>query len=237
VLAGAAFKNKGVQALLDAVVDYLPAPVDVPAIQGHLPHHDATHALRKAADEEPFSALAFKIMTDPYVGKLTFFRVYSGVLAAGSYVYNSTKDKKERIGRLLQMHANKREEIEEVRAGDIAAAIGLKDTKTGDTLCDADHPIILEAMKFPEPVLSVVINMEPGQPGTGFVFEDNIVGGAIPREYIGPVEQGVKEALENGVLAGYPMVDVKVELVDGSYHDVDSSEMAFKIAGSMAVKE
>src|SRR5438034_64993 len=337
VLAGAAFKNKGVQALLDAVVDYLPSPVDVPAIQGHLPHHDATHALRQAADEEPFSALAFKIMTDPYVGKLTFFRVYSGVLAAGSYIYNSTKDKKERIGRLLQMHANKREEIEEVRAGDIAAAIGLKDTKTGDTLCDEGHPIILEAMKFPEPVISVaiepktkadqdklsialqklseedptfrvhsdaetaqtiisgmgelhleiivermrrefkvdanvgrpqvayretvrkrvedvegkfirqtggrgqyghvVINMEPGQPGTGFVFEDNIVGGVIPREYIGPVEQGVKEALENGVLAGYPMVDVKVELVDGSYHDVDSSEMAFKIAGSMAVKE
>ena len=337
VLAGAAFKNKGVQALLDAVVDYLPSPVDIPAIQGHLPHHDATHAVRHAADEEPFSALAFKIMTDPYVGKLTFFRVYSGVLGAGSYIYNSTKDKRERIGRLLQMHANKREELEEVRAGDIAAAIGLKDTKTGDTLCDEGHPIILEAMKFPEPVISVaiepktkadqdklsmalqklseedptfrvhsdaetaqtiisgmgelhlevlvermkrefkvdanvgrpqvayretvrkrvedvegkfirqtggrgqyghvVINMEPGPPGTGFVFEDNIVGGVIPREYIGPVEQGVKEALENGVLAGYPMVDVKVELVDGSYHDVDSSEMAFKIAGSMAVKE
>src|SRR5438046_2032566 len=276
-------------------------------------------------------------MTDPYVGKLTFFRVYSGVLAAGSYVYNSTKDKKERIGRLLQMHANKREEIEEVRAGDIAAAIGLKDTKTGDTLCDADHPIILEAMKFPEPVISVaiepktkadqdklslalqklseedptfrvhsdaetaqtiisgmgelhlevlvermkrefkvdanigrpqvayretvrrrveyvegkfirqtggrgqyghvVIHLEPGEPGSGFIFEDKIVGGSIPKEYIGPVEQGVKEALEGGVLAGYPMVDVKVELVDGSYHDVDSSEMAFKIAGSMAVKE
>src|SRR6266480_931067 len=337
VLAGAAFKNKGVQALLDAVVDCLPSPLDVPAIQGHLPHHDATHATRNAADEEPFSALAFKIMTDPYVGKLTFFRVYSGVLAAGSYIYNSTKDHKERIGRLLQMHANKREEIEEVRAGDIAAAIGLKDTKTGDTLCDEGHPIILEAMKFPEPVISVaiepktkadqdklsialqklseedptfrvhsdaetaqtiisgmgelhlevlvermkrefkvdanvgrpqvayretvrkrveyvegkfirqtggrgqyghvVIHMAPGEPGTGFVFEDNIVGGVIPREYIGPVEQGVKEALENGVLAGYPMVDVKIELVDGSYHDVDSSEMAFKIAGSMAVKE
>src|SRR5438128_1402529 len=157
MLAGAAFKNKGVQALLDAVVDYLPSPLDIPAIQGHLPHHDATHAMRKAADEEPFAALAFKIMTDPYVGKLTFFRVYSGVLAAGSYVYNSTKDKKERIGRLLQMHANKREEIEEVRAGDIAAAIGLKDTKTGDTLCDEGHPIILEAMKFPEPVISVAI--------------------------------------------------------------------------------
>ncbi len=337
VLCGAAFKNKGVQALLDAVVDYLPAPTDVPSISGHLPHHDATHAERKASDDEPFAALAFKIMTDPYVGKLTFFRVYSGVLNAGSYVYNSTKDRRERIGRLLQMHANKREELEEVRAGDIAAAIGLKDTKTGDTLCDAEHPIILEAMRFPEPVISVaiepktkadqdklgvalaklseedptfrvhtdqetnqtiisgmgelhleiivdrmkrefkveanvgrpqvayretvrkrvedvegkfirqsggrgqyghvVINLEPGAPGTGFIFEDKVVGGAIPREYIGPVEQGVKEALENGVLAGYPMVDVKVELIDGSYHDVDSSEMAFKIAGSMAVKE
>src|SRR5712691_479392 len=157
VLCGAAFKNKGVQALLDAVVDYLPSPVDIPAIQGHLPHHDATHATRRAADDEPFAALAFKIMTDPYVGKLTFFRVYSGVLNAGSYVYNSTKDRRERIGRLLQMHANKREELEEVRAGDIAAAIGLKDTKTGDTLCDANHPIILEAMRFPEPVISVAI--------------------------------------------------------------------------------
>jgi elongation factor G len=337
VLCGAAFKNKGVQPLLDAVVDYLPAPIDIPPIKGHLPHHDATPAERKASDDEPFAALAFKIMTDPYVGKLTFFRVYSGVLAAGSYVYNSTKDRKERIGRLLQMHANKREEIEEVRAGDIAAAIGLKDTKTGDTLCSEDTPIILEAMRFPEPVISVaiepktkadqdklgvalqklseedptfrvhtdtetaqtiisgmgelhleiivdrmkrefkvdanvgrpqvayretlrkrveyvegkfirqsggrgqyghvVIHVEPGEVGSGFVFEDKIVGGTIPREYIGPVEQGVKEALENGVLAGYPMVDVKVELVDGSYHDVDSSEMAFKIAGSMAVKD
>jgi len=337
VICGAAFKNKGVQALLDAVVDYLPSPVDIPPIKGHLPHHDATHAERPAADDAPFAALAFKIMTDPYVGKLTFFRVYSGVLSAGSYVYNSTKDRRERIGRLLQMHANKREEIEDVRAGDIAAAIGLKDTRTGDTLCDEAHPIILEAMRFPNPVISVaiepktkadqdklgialaklseedptfrvhsdpetaqtiisgmgelhleiivermrrefkvdanvgrpqvayretvrkrvediegkfirqtggrgqyghvVINLEPGQPGTGFVFEDNIVGGAIPKEYISPVEQGVKEALENGVLAGYPMVDVKVELVDGSFHDVDSSEMAFKIAGSMAVKE
>jgi elongation factor G len=337
VLCGAAFKNKGVQALLDAVVDYLPAPVDVAAIQGHLPHHDETHAERKASDEEPFAALAFKIMTDPYVGRLTFFRVYSGVLAAGSYVYNSTKDRRERIGRLLQMHANKREEIQEVRAGEIAAAIGLKETRTGDTLADEAHPIILEAMKFPEPVISVaiepktkadqdklgialqklseedptfrvhtdaetsqtiisgmgelhleiivdrmkrefkveanvgrpqvayretvrkrveyvegkfirqsggrgqyghvVIHLEPGKTGTGFVFEDNIVGGSIPREYINPIEQGVKEALENGVLAGYPMVDVKVELVDGSFHDVDSSEMAFKIAGSMAVKE
>src|SRR5881398_1767784 len=312
VLAGAAFKNKGVQALLDAVVDYLPAPVDVPAIQGHLPHHDATHALRKAADEEPFSALAFKIMTDPYVGKLTFFRVYSGVLAAGSYVYNSTKDRRERIGRLLQMHANKREEIEEVRAGDIAAAIGLKDTKTGDTLSDEGHPIILEAMKFPEPVISVAIepktkadqdklsialqklseedptfrvhsDAETAQTiisGMGelhlevlvermkreFKVDANVgrpqvayretvrkrveyVEGKFIRQtggrgqyghvviHMAPVEQGVKEALENGVLAGYPMVDVIVELVDGSYHDVDSSEMAFKIAGSMAVKE
>jgi elongation factor G len=337
VLCGAAFKNKGVQALLDAVVDYLPSPLDIPPVQGHLPHRDATHAVRRASDDEPFAALAFKIMTDPYVGKLTFFRVYSGVLTAGSYVYNSTKGKRERVGRLLQMHANKREEIDEVRAGDIAAAIGLKDTKTGDTLCDETHPIILEAMRFPEPVISVaiepktkadqdklgaalaklseedptfrvhtdaetgqtiisgmgelhleilvdrmkrefkvdanvgrpqvayretvrkrveyvegkfirqtggrgqyghvVIHLEPGEPGTGFVFEDKIVGGAIPKEYIGAIEQGVKEALENGVLAGYPMVDVKVELVDGSYHEVDSSEMAFKIAGSLAVKE
>jgi elongation factor G len=337
VLCGAAFKNKGVQPLLDAVVDFLPAPIDIPPIKGHLPHHDATQAERKASDDEPFAALAFKIMTDPYVGKLTFFRVYSGVLAAGSYVYNSSKDRRERIGRLLQMHANKREEIEEVRAGDIAAAIGLKETKTGDTLCSEDKPIILEAMRFPEPVISVaiepktkadqdklgvalqklseedptfrvhtdaetaqtiisgmgelhleiivdrmkrefkveanvgrpqvayretvrkrveyiegkfirqsggrgqyghvVIHLEPGEAGTGFVFEDSIVGGTIPKEYIGPVEQGVKEALENGILAGYPVVDVKVELVDGSFHDVDSSEMAFKIAGSMAVKD
>ncbi|HEU4630089.1 MAG TPA: elongation factor G [Gemmatimonadaceae bacterium] len=337
VLCGASFKNKGVQALLDAVIDYLPAPVDVPAIQGHLPHHDETFDTREVSDDAPFSALAFKIATDPFVGKLTFFRVYSGILSAGSYVYNSTKDKRERVGRLLQMHANKREEIEEVRAGDIGAAIGLKDTRTGDTLCDEDKPIILEAMKFPAPVIDVaiepktkadqdklaialqklaeedptfrvhsdpetaqtiisgmgelhleiivdrmmrefkvdanvgrpqvayretikrrvekvegkfirqsggkgqyghvVINMEPAEAGQGFVFEDKIVGGVIPREYIGPVEQGIKEALENGVLAGYPMVDVKVQLVFGSYHEVDSSEMAFKIAGSMAFKE
>jgi elongation factor G len=337
VFCGAAFKNKGVQRLLDGIVDYLPSPLDVPAIQGHLPHHDETFVSREASDEEPFSALAFKIATDPYVGKLTFFRVYSGVLESGSYVYNSSKDRRERIGRLLQMHANKREEVREVRAGDIAAAIGLKETRTGDTLCDQEDPVILEAMRFPEPVISVaiepktkadqdklatalqklaeedptfqvrsdqetgqtiisgmgelhleilvdrmrrefkveanvgrpqvayretirqrvdsveakfvrqsggrgqyghvVIHMEPNEPGGGFVFEDRIVGGNIPREYIGPVEQGVKEALENGVLAGYPVVDVKVELVDGSYHDVDSSEMAFKIAGSMAFKE
>ncbi len=337
VLCGAAFKNKGVQALLDAVIDYLPAPLDVRAITGHLPHHDETHSERHVSDSEPFAALAFKIATDPFVGKLTYLRVYSGVLSTGSYVYNSVKDKRERIGRLLQMHANKREEIEEVRAGDIAAAIGLRDTRTGDTLCDDDKPIILEAMKFPAPVIDVaiepktkadqdklaialaklseedptfrvhtdeetaqtiisgmgelhleiivdrmqrefkvdanigrpqvayretirrrvekvegkfirqsggrgqyghvVISMEPTQPGAGFIFEDQIVGGVIPREYIGPVEDGIKEALDNGVLAGYPMVDVKVELTYGSYHDVDSSEIAFKIAGSMAYKE
>jgi elongation factor G len=337
VLCGASFKNKGVQALLDAVIDYLPAPVDVKAIQGHLPHHDEHFEERPVSDEAPFAALAFKIATDPFVGKLTFFRVYSGVLKSGSYVYNSTKDKRERVSRVLQMHANKREEIEEVRAGDIAAAIGLRDTRTGDTMCDDDHPIILEAMKFPNPVIDVaiepktkadqdklgialaklseedptfrvhtdeetsqtiisgmgelhleiivdrmmrefkvdanigrpqvayretirkrvekvegkfirqsggkgqyghvVINMEPSAIGAGFIFEDKVVGGVIPREYIAPVEQGIKEALENGVLAGYPMVDVKVELVYGSYHEVDSSEMAFKIAGSMAFKE
>jgi elongation factor G len=337
VLCGASFKNKGVQALLDAVIDYLPSPMDVPAIKGHLPLHDDTIAERHTGDDEPFSALAFKVATDPYVGRLTFFRVYSGSHNSGSYVYNSTKDKRERIGRLLQMHANKRDEIEEVLAGDIAAAIGLKETRTGDTLSDEDKPIILEAMKFPNPVIDVaiepkskadqdklgtalqklqeedptfrvrsdaetgqtiiagmgelhleilvdrmkrefkveahvgkpqvafretvrkavqqiegkfvrqsggkgqyghvVINLEPGEAGSGFVFEDKIVGGVIPREFIKPTEAGIKEALENGVLAGYPMVDVKVTLVFGSYHDVDSSEMAFKIAGSMAVKE
>jgi elongation factor G len=337
VLCGASFKNKGVQALLDAVIDYLPSPEDVPAIKGHLPLHDDTIAERHTGDDEPFSALAFKVATDPYVGRLTFFRVYSGSLKSGSYVYNSTKDKRERIGRLLQMHANKRDEIEEVMAGDIAAAIGLKETRTGDTLSDEDKPIILEAMKFPNPIIDVaiepkskadqdklsialqklqeedptfrvrsdaetgqtiiagmgelhleilvdrmkrefkveanvgkpqvafretvrkavkdiegkfvrqsggkgqyghvVINLEPGEVGSGFVFEDKIVGGVIPREFIKPSEAGMREALENGVLAGYPMVDVKVQLVYGSYHDVDSSEMAFKIAGSMAVKE
>lgn len=337
VFCGSAFKNKGVQRLLDGIVDYLPSPVDIPPVQGHRPYHDESHVERAASDDEPFAALAFKIATDPYVGKLTFFRVYSGVLSSGSYVYNSTKDKRERIGRLLQMHANKREEIREVRAGDIAAAIGLKDTRTGDTLCDEKNPIILEIMRFPEPVISVaiepktkadqdklgmalvklseedptflvhtdsetgqtiisgmgelhlevlvdrmrrefkveanigrpqvayretvrsavsevngkfirqsggrgqyghvVINLEPRKAGKGFVFENKIVGGAVPREYLGAVEAGVKEALENGVLAGYPVVDVKIELVDGSYHEVDSSEMAFRIAGSMAVKE
>jgi elongation factor G len=337
VLCGASFKNKGVQALLDAVIDFLPSPMDVPPIKGHIPHHDDTFDTRPPSDDAPFAGLAFKIATDPFVGKLTFFRVYSGVLKSGSYVYNSTKDKRERVSRVLQMHANKREEIEEVRAGDIAAAIGLKDTRTGDTMCDDAHPIILEAMKFPNPVIDVaiepktkadqdklgialaklseedptfrvhtdeetsqtiisgmgelhleilvdrmmrefkvdanigrpqvayretirkrvekvegkfirqsggkgqyghvVINMEPAETGAGYVFEDKVVGGVIPREYIAPVEQGIKEALENGILAGYPMVDVKVELVYGSYHDVDSSEMAFKIAGSMAFKE
>jgi len=337
VFCGAAFKNKGIQALLDGVVDFLPSPLEIPPMVGHLPHSTETKATRCASDEEPFAALAFKIMTDPFVGRLTFIRVYSGVLSSGSYVYNSTKDRRERVGRLVQMHANKREEIEEVRAGDIAAVIGLKDTKTGDTLADEDQAVILEAMRFPNPVIDVaiepktkadqdklaialqklseedptfrvhtdpdtsqtiisgmgelhleiivdrmrrefkvdanvgrpqvayretirhrvtdiegrfvrqtggrgqyghvVINLEPAEPGAGFVFEDKIVGGSIPREYIRPVEQGIEEALENGVLAGYPMVDVRVELVDGSYHDVDSSEMAFKIAGSMAFKE
>jgi elongation factor G len=335
VLCGAAFKNKGVQAMLDAVVDFLPSPEDVPAVEGHLANGEV--AERHPKDDEPFAALAFKIATDPFVGKLTFFRVYSGKLQAGSYVYNATKDKRERIGRLLQMHANKREEIQEVLAGDIAAAIGLKDTRTGDTMTMEDSPIILEAMKFPNPVIDVaiepktkadqdklaialqklseedptfhvhsdqetgqtiisgmgelhleiivdrmqrefkvdanigrpqvayretikkrvekvegkfirqsggkgqyghvVINIEPAKQGEGFVFEDKIVGGTIPREFIKPAEQGMREALEGGVLAGYPMVDVKAELVYGSYHDVDSSEMAFKIAGSMAIKE
>jgi elongation factor G len=337
VLCGSAFKNKGVQQLLNSVIDYLPSPVDVPPIQGHLPHNDVSTVERAPDDTAPFAALAFKIMTDPYVGKLTYFRVYSGSLPAGSYIYNSTKDRRERVGRLLQMHANRREEIDEVFAGDIAAAIGLKDTRTGDTLCNADDPVILEAMRFPEPVISVaiepktkadqdklatalqklseedptfrvhtdeetaqtiisgmgelhleiivdrmmrefkvdanigrpqvayretirtpvqkvegkfvrqsggrgqyghvVINMYPSGPGQGFVFEDKITGGVIPREYIGPTEQGMKEAMETGVLAGYPMVDIRVELIDGSFHDVDSSEMAFKIAGSMAFKE
>ncbi|MFL5630685.1 MAG: elongation factor G [Gemmatimonadaceae bacterium] len=335
VLCGAAFKNKGVQAMLDAVVDFLPSPVDVPAVEGHLPNGEP--GARHPSDEEPFAGLAFKIATDPFVGKLTFFRVYSGSLKSGSYVYNATKDKRERVGRLLQMHANKREEIEEVMAGDIAAAIGLKDTRTGDTMTLEDSPIILEAMKFPNPVIDVaiepktkadqdklaialqklseedptfrvhsdpetgqtiisgmgelhleiivdrmqrefkvdanigrpqvayretikkrvekvegkfirqsggkgqyghvVINIEPAKQGEGFVFEDKIVGGTIPREFIKPAEQGMREALEGGVLAGYPMVDVKAELVYGSYHDVDSSEMAFKIAESMAIKE
>jgi len=337
VFCGSAFKNKGVQLLLDGIIDYLPSPLDVPPIEGHIPHHDEEKDTRAAEDDAPFSALAFKIATDPYVGRLTYVRVYSGSIQAGSYAYNATKDQKERVGRLLQMHANKREEREEVYAGDICAVIGLKNTKTGDTLCDPDLPIILEAMKFPEPVIAVaieprtkadqdklstglqkladedptfkihtdeetgqtiisgmgelhleiivdrlkrefgveanigrpqvayretirnraekveakfvrqtggrgqyghvVINIEPGESGSGFVFEDMIKGGAIPREFISSVEDGVRETLEGGFLAGYPIIDVKVELVDGSYHDVDSSEMAFKVAGSMAVKE
>jgi elongation factor G len=337
ILCGSAFKNKGVQQLLDAVVDFLPAPVDIPAIKGIDPDHEDAVLERHASDDQPFAGLAFKIATDPYVGKLTFFRVYSGVLTQGSHVLNSTKGKRERVGRILQMHANKREEIPEVRAGDIAAAIGLKDTTTGNTLCDPEHAIILESMTFPEPVIHVaiepktkadqdkmgealrrlseedptfrvhtdvetgqtiiagmgelhleiivdrmmrefkvdanvgrpqvayretirktvekvegkfvrqtggsgqyghvVINMMPAEPGQGFVFEDKVVGGVIPREFIKPSEQGMREAMDTGVLAGYPMVDVKVQLVFGSYHDVDSSEIAFKIAGSMAFKE
>lgn len=334
VLCGSSYKNKGVQPLLDAVVEFMPAPTDIPAIKGVNP--DSGEDDQRAADDNlPFSALAFKIMADPFVGKLAFFRVYSGKLASGSYVYNSTKGKKERIGRILQMHANHREEIDMVYTGDIAAAVGLKDTTTGDTLCDDKSPIILESMVFPEPVISVAVEpktkadqekmgtalarlaeedptfrmstdqetgqtiiegmgelhleiivdrmlrefkvdcsvgkpqvayretirkavkaegkfvrqsggrgqyghcwleIQPLEPGQGFVFENKVVGGAIPREYIGPIENGVKEAMENGVVAGYAMVDIKVTVYDGSYHDVDSSEMAFKIAGSMGFK-
>ncbi len=335
VLCGASFKNKGVQALLDAVLDFLPSPLEIPPVQGINPETRET-AVRKAADSEPFAALAFKIMNDQHVGQLVFLRVYSGQLPSGSAVYNSTRDKKERVGRLLRMHANKREEIDGVASGDIAAVIGLKSTTTGDTLCDPDKPIVLESMSFPDPVIAVAIEpktradeeklgislsrlaledptfkvtteqetsqtlihgmgelhleiivdrllrefrveanvgkpqvayretirrkaeaqgkfvrqtggrgqygdvyleVEPGESGEGIVFENKIVGGSIPKEYIAPVEKGVREALETGVLAGYPMVDVRVRLTDGSYHDVDSSEMAFKIAGSMGVKE
>ena len=337
VLLGSAFKNKGVQQLLDAVVDYLPSPSDVPPIRGHLPQQDEHFETREASDDAPFSALVFKIATDPYVGRLTYFRVYSGRLEAGSHVQNTTRDKKERVGRLLQMHANKREEREVVYSGDIAAAIGLKFSKTGDTLSDRKHPIVLESMSFPEPVIRVaiepktkidqdrlaealqklaeedptfrvhtdpetgqtiisgmgelhleiivdrlqrefkvnanvgrpqvayretirkpvnkveakfvrqtggrgqyghvVINVEPTESGIGFVFENEIRGGNVPREYVPSVEQGIKEALESGVVAGYPLIDVKATLIDGSSHDVDSSEMAFKIAGSMAIKD
>lgn len=334
VLCGSAFKNKGVQLVLDAVIDYLPSPVDIPAIRGVL--EDGTEAVRHASDDEPFSALAFKVMTDPYVGKLTFFRVYSGTVEAGTYVYNSTKKQRERFGRLLQMHANHREEIKKVYAGDIAAAVGLKYTTTGDTLCDPDHVIILEKMEFPEPVIAVAIEpkskadqdkmglalqklaeedptfrahtdketgetiiegmgelhldiivdrlkrefkveanvgtpqvayretikasaecegkyvrqsggrgqyghvwirFEPNERGKGFEFVDAIVGGVVPREYIPAVQKGLEDALQNGVLAGYPMIDVKATLFDGSYHEVDSSEMAFRIAASMALRE
>ena len=335
VFCGSAFKNKGVRLLLDGVVDYLPSPIDVPAIGGWDPDTEED-TVRESSDEEPFSALAFKIVTDPYVGRLTFFRVYSGTLKSGSYVYNSSKDKKERMGRLLQMHADKREDIDECYSGDILAAVGLKFTSTGDTLCSYEHPVVLESMDFPEPVIDVaiepkttadqekmslalqklseedptfrvhtdhetgqtiisgmgelhleiivdrllrefrvdanvgkpqvayretirkpasansrfvrqsgghgqyghcVVDFEPGEPGSGFVFESKIVGGVVPKEYISPIEEGIKEAMENGFLAGFPMVDLKATLVDGSYHEVDSSEMAFKVAGSMAFKE
>jgi elongation factor G len=335
VICGSAFKNKGVQNLLDAVIDYMPSPTDIPPITGVVEGSDEP-IVRKSSDDEPFSALAFKIMTDPFVGQLCFFRVYSGVISSGSYVYNSTKGKKERIGRILQMHANKREEIKEVRAGDIAAAVGLKNTTTGDTLCDDNNSVILESIEFPEPVISIAIEpktkadqeklglslqklasedpsfrvrtdeetgqtilsgmgelhleiivdrlmrefkveasvgkpqvayretiskkvkvegkfvrqsggrgqfghvwleIEPQEPGAGYEFVDAIKGGVVPREYIPAVDKGIQEAMENGVLAGFPVVDLKVSLVDGSYHDVDSSEMAFKIAGSMGFKE
>ena len=335
VLCGSAFRNKGVQLLLDAIVDYLPSPLDIPPIVGMLPS-DGSKVVRHADESEPFSALAFKVMTDPFVGQLTFIRVYSGVLRAGSYVYNSTKDIKERVGRLLKMHANKREEIKEVSAGDIAAVVGLRSTLTGDTLCDEKTPIVLEAMEFPEPVMSVAIEpktkadqerlsqslsklaqedpsfkvsfnedtgqtiisgmgelhleiivdrllrefkvganvgkpqvayketirgmakaegkfvrqsggrgqyghvyirVEPFESDKGFEFVNEIIGGTVPREFIPAVEKGIKEALERGILAGYPVVNVKATLYDGSYHEVDSSEMAFKIAASMAFRE
>jgi elongation factor G len=337
VICGSAFKNKGVQPLLDAVVDYLPSPLDVPAIVGFDPEQGPEVLVeRPASDDAPFSALAFKIMTDPFVGQLTFIRVYSGVMTAGSTVYNATKQKSERLGRLLQMHANKREELKEVYAGDIAAGVGLKTVTTGDTICDERKPVVLESMDFPEPVISLSIepktkvdqeklgvglqklmaedptfrvktdqatgevvisgmgelhleiivdrlkrefNVEasvgrpqvayketltraadgemkyakqtggrgqyghakihlfPGEPGTGYIFQNKISGGAIPKEFIKPIDEGIKEALTRGVLAGYPVDDVRIELYDGSYHDVDSSEMAFKIAGSMAFQD
>lgn len=333
VICGSSYRNKGVQLMLDAVIDYLPAPVDVPSIQGHL--EDGTEVERHSSDEEPFAALAFKIMTDPYVGKLTFFRVYSGILQSGSYVLNATKGKRERIGRILQMHANSRQEISEVYSGDIAAAVGLKDTGTGDTLCDEKAPVILESMNFPDPVIEIAVEpktkadqdkmgvalgklteedptlrahtdeetgqtilagmgelhldiiidrmrrefkvetnvgkpqvayretfrqaarvegkfvrqsggrgqyghvwveFEPLEAGTGSQFDSKIVGGSVPREYVQPALNGIEEAMKNGVLAGFPLVDIKATIVDGSYHDVDSNEMAFKIAGSMALK-
>lgn len=334
VTCGSSYKNKGVQQLLDAIVDYLPSPLDIPPISGT--DEDGNDVVRKADDNEPFAALAFKVVTDPYVGKLTYFRIYSGEITSGSYVYNSSKGKRERIGRILLMHADDREEISEARAGDIVAGIGFKDTGTGDTLCDESSKVLLEDMEFPEPVISVaiepktkasqdkmtealvklaeedptfrtytndetgdtiiagmgelhleiivdrllrefkveanvgnpqvsyreslknptdvegkyvrqsggrgqyghvMIKMEPGEAGSGFEFENAIVGGAIPREYINSIEEGIEEALKTGILGGYEVLDVKVTLYDGSYHDVDSSEMAYKIAASMAVKE
>ncbi|HPU84689.1 MAG TPA: elongation factor G [Candidatus Latescibacteria bacterium] len=336
VLCGSAFKFKGVRRLLDAVVDYLPSPLDVPPVKGSALDDEEVTITRRASEDEPFSALAFKVMTDPYVGRLTYLRVYSGALTTGSYVYNSTTRRRERIGRLLQMHSNKREEIDVVYAGDIAAAIGLKNTTTGDTLCDEQHPVVLERMVFPEPVIDVAIEpktkadqeqlgaslnklaeedptfrlrqdpetgqtiisgmgelhleiivdrlrrefrveanvgrpqvsykeaftrmveaegryvrqtggrgqyghvwvrFEPGEPGTGFVFVDATVGGSVPKEYIKPVEEGIRQAMESGPLAGYPVVDLKATLFDGSYHEVDSSEVAYKIAGSLAFRE
>ena len=337
VFCGSAFKNKGVQPLLDAVVDYLPSPLDVPPITGLDPDaKEETLIERPAADNAPFAALAFKLMTDPFVGQLTFIRVYSGVLTAGSSIYNSTKKRTERVGRLLKMHANKREEIKEVYAGDIAAAVGLKQVSTGDTLCDEKKPVVLESMDFPEPVIALAIepktkgdqeklgvglqklmaedptfrvktdeqtgqvvisgmgelhleiivdrlkrefNVEasvgkpqvayketltrpadgemkyakqtggrgqyghakihlfPGEPGTGYIFENEVTQGSIPKEFIKPIDEGIKEALTRGVLAGYPIDDVRIVLYDGSYHDVDSSEMAFKIAGSLAFQD
>ncbi|MBN1192118.1 MAG: elongation factor G [Coriobacteriia bacterium] len=336
VVCGASFKNKGVQALLDAIVEYLPSPLDIPPVTG-TSTKDGSEISRGADDNEPFAALAFKVMTDPFVGKLTYFRVYSGTMTSGSHVLNSTKGHKERFGRLLQMHANHREDIEEVFAGDIVAAVGLKNTTTGDTLCADDAPVLLESMVFPDPVIDiaiepktkaeqdklgtalaklseedptfrvhtddetgqtiiagmgelhleiivdrllrefkveanvgkpqvayretagrevkevhgkfvrqtgghgqyghVVLTLTPQQPGEGYIFENKITGGTIPKEYIPAVDKGIQEAITTGVLAGYPVVDIKVELVDGSYHDVDSSEMAFKIAGSMGIKE
>ena len=336
VFVGSSYKNKGVQELLDGVVDYMPSPIDIPAIKGTNPETGEEDE-RRADFKEPFSALAFKIMTDPFVGKLTYLRVYSGKLESGSYVVNASKDKKERIGRLLQMHSNQRVDIDGCAAGDIVAVVGLKDTSTGDTLCDADHPIILESMEFAEPVIDIavepktkaeqdkmgialqklaeedptfrvstnqetgqtiiagmgelhleiivdrllrefkveanvgkpqvayretatkpvmnaegkfvrqsggrgqyghaIINMYPQEPGKGYEFENKIVGGVVPKEYITPIDKGIQEALNSGVLAGYPVVDIKVELIDGSYHEVDSSEAAFKVAGSMAIKD
>src|SRR5919197_501042 len=261
VLCGSAFKNKGVQPLLDAVVDYLPSPLDVPPVHGIDPRTEHELSRRPAVDE-PFAALAFKVMSDPYVGKLTYIRVYSGRLKAGERVLNTTTGKTERISRILRMHANHREEVQEIRAGEICACVGLKSTTTGDTLALDTAPIRLESMQFPEPVISVAIEPKTkgdqdklGQAlqrlseedptfrvrtdeetGQTYEFVDKIVGGAIPREYIPAVDLGIQEALESGVLAGYPVVDVRVELVDGSYHEVDSSEMAFKVAGSMAFK-
>ena len=336
MMCGSAFKNKGVQSMLDAVINFMPSPIDVPAITGVLDDKESTEAKRESSDDEPFSSLAFKIATDPFVGSLAFFRVYSGVLKSGDTVYNAVTEKKERIGRILQMHANSREEIKEVRAGDIAAAVGLKQVTTGDTLCTPDSIITLEKMEFPEPVISIAVEpktkedqekmgialgklaqedpsfrvstddesnqtiisgmgelhleiivdrlkrefnveanvgkpqvayretikntieqeakyikqsggrgqyghvwlkLEPQESGKGYEFVNEIVGGAIPREFIGPVDKGIKEQMENGVIGGYPVVDVKVTLYDGSFHDVDSSEVAFKVAGSMAFKD